>query len=46
MALMRATVAFLFANLESLLTINSYRDERESSVSSGAILVMGGVNFN
>lgn len=44
MALMRATV-FLLASLESLLTIKSCRDERESPVSSGAILAIGGVEF-
>lgn len=46
MALMRATVASLLANLELLLTIKSYRDERESPVSLGAILATGGVDFN
>jgi len=33
MALMRVTVVSLLANLESLLTIKSCRDERESPVS-------------
>lgn len=35
MALMRATVASLHANLESLLTIKSCRDEHDSPVSLG-----------